>query len=107
SICAGGSVTVGPNTYTTTGVYEDRFKTVDDCDSIITTNLTVSPVYTTEFTDSIYFGEQYTFNGNNYTSSGRYRALYTTVNGCDSSRYLNLKVIPFKNDTFKYEICVG
>lgn len=107
TICQGQSVSVGNKTYNTTGVYTDSFKTVDDCDSVIVTNLTVNPVYTTEFSDSIYFGQQYAFNGFNYGASGRYRANYSSIHGCDSSTYLNLKVIPFTNDTFRYAICAG
>ncbi|MBL4594915.1 MAG: PKD domain-containing protein, partial [Flavobacteriales bacterium] len=42
SICSGQSITVGINTYTATGVYNDTLASVAGCDSILTTNLTVS-----------------------------------------------------------------
>lgn len=36
-----GSVTVGTNTYTTTGIYVDTLTAANGCDSIVTTNLTI------------------------------------------------------------------
>lgn len=43
--CDGFSVTVGTNTYSTTGVYVDTLATVGSgCDSIITTNLTIHTI---------------------------------------------------------------
>lgn len=49
TICAGENITVGSNTYTTTGFYYDTLTSFYGCDSIITTNLTVL----TEITDSV------------------------------------------------------
>ncbi|MCD6066566.1 MAG: hypothetical protein K0S33_1392 [Bacteroidetes bacterium] len=43
TLCAGLSVTVGTSTYTATGVYSDVLTAANGCDSIVTTNLTVSP----------------------------------------------------------------
>ena len=43
-ICQGESITVGTNTYSTTGVYTDNFTNILGCDSIVTTNLTVNPL---------------------------------------------------------------
>jgi hypothetical protein len=40
--CLGFSVTVGTNTYTTTGVYTDILTTAAGCDSTVTTNLTIN-----------------------------------------------------------------
>lgn len=41
TICAGDSVIVGLNVYTTSGTYTDTFSSINGCDSVITTNLTV------------------------------------------------------------------
>ena len=40
-LCAGETVTVGPNTYNTTGVYADTLQVFQGCDSIVNTTLTV------------------------------------------------------------------
>ncbi len=42
-VCAGGSVTVGANTYNASGVYTDVYTAYNGCDSTFTTNLTVNP----------------------------------------------------------------
>jgi Secretion system C-terminal sorting domain/Ig-like domain CHU_C associated len=41
--CVEGSVTVGNNTYTTTGVYTDLFTAANGCDSTIITHLNIHP----------------------------------------------------------------
>ena len=41
SICYGESITVGINSYSTTGIYVDSLSTQNGCDSIVTTNLIV------------------------------------------------------------------
>jgi hypothetical protein len=40
-LCAGQSITIGNNTYTETGSYENLFQTPDGCDSLITLDLEV------------------------------------------------------------------
>jgi len=44
TICNGQSVTVGANTYTSTGSYSDVLTAANGCDSSVTTNLTVNPL---------------------------------------------------------------
>jgi gliding motility-associated-like protein len=41
--CEGFSITVGSNTYTSSGLFIDTLSSLSGCDSIITTNLTVNP----------------------------------------------------------------
>ncbi len=43
TVCAGGSVTVGAVTHTTTGAFTDVLTAANGCDSTVTTNLTVDP----------------------------------------------------------------
>lgn len=109
NICDNQSYTVGNNTYTTSGTYADTFAGVGtgSCDSVVNTILTVNPTYHTEYSDSMYFGESYTFHNRNLTASGKYVATYNSLNGCDSNITLNLKVIPFTKDTFQFAICAG
>ena len=53
SLCAGGSVDVGNNTYSTSGTYTDVFPTASGCDSIVTTNVVVlAPLNTTVTMDA-------------------------------------------------------
>ena len=46
SICTGQSVSVGSSTYTTSGTFTDTLTASNGCDSVVTTNLTVSVSYT-------------------------------------------------------------
>jgi hypothetical protein len=42
SICSGGSYTINNNTYTSAGTYTDTLQTVNGCDSIVVTDLSVN-----------------------------------------------------------------
>ena len=52
-ICQGSSITVGNNTYNSTGIYIDNFTNNLGCDSILTTNLTVTslPIVNSTFSN--------------------------------------------------------
>ena len=104
SICSGNSVTVGTNTYTTTGVYIDVLQDINLQDSVVITNLTVSTLFsvvvpigpnlTSASTDQDSYqwvlcpGNQLILGADQaiYTpvSNGTY-SLITTVNGCTAT----------------------
>nr|MBC8265618.1 FG-GAP repeat protein [Flavobacteriales bacterium] len=87
-ICNGQSVTVGNNTYTTSGTYTDTIS----CDSIIVTVLTVNT--STSNTSNQTSCSSYTWiDGVTYTSSNN-TATYTSTNaaGCDSVITLDLTI---------------
>jgi uncharacterized repeat protein (TIGR01451 family) len=53
NLCHGQSITIGTNIYSTTGIYTDVFTSSNNCDSIVTTNLTVySPIDVTTVVNS-------------------------------------------------------
>lgn len=47
NVCYGQTVTVGSNTYSTSGTYTDTLTSMFGCDSIVTTNLTIAPMIDT------------------------------------------------------------
>ncbi len=49
-VCQGNSVTVGTHIYTTTGNYVDTLQSSQNCDSIVSTNLTVNPNFSQSVT---------------------------------------------------------
>ena len=49
--CQGYSITVGNNTYNTTGIYTDTLTATNNCDSIITTNLTIDSLPVISFSN--------------------------------------------------------
>jgi hypothetical protein len=79
------------------------------CDSIITLQLTVNPVYRDTINGEICLGEPYNDNGFNVTpvESGlkSYTQYLTAENGCDSIRLLILNVLPYYYDTINQYIC--
>ncbi|MBI5539824.1 MAG: T9SS type A sorting domain-containing protein [Bacteroidia bacterium] len=95
TVCAGQSITVGSNTHSTNGTYNDTLTSiVNGCDSIVTTNLTV--LSTNLFTQSptVCAGQSVTVGSNTYSISGTYNDVLTSiVNGCDSIVTTNLTVL--------------
>ena len=84
TICAGQEHVVGSSTYTSSGVYTDILTKSDGCDSVVTTNLTVTPAPTGSQSVTICFGETFTIGGSSYTTSGVYEDTVSTSEGCDS-----------------------
>ena len=107
TVCAGGSVTVGGNTYTTSGTYTDVLAAANGCDSTVTTNLTVSPVITGSQTLTVCAGGSVTVGGNTYTTSGTFTDILTAANGCDSTVTTNLTVSPAITGSQTLTVCAG
>lgn len=107
SICAGETITVGTNTYGSTGIYRDTFTTASGCDSIHILNITVAPQKTDSVYRSICLGESVTIGPNTYTTTGIYRDTFTTSSGCDSIHTLNLRVAAYKYDSAAISLCFG
>lgn len=95
------------------GVYFDTLflNSIYGCDSVVSLQLAVNPVYDTLFVDEICHGEDYTLHGFNVIQPaiGTYNeTLYlTTVNGCDSLVYLDLTINPDYKLYFEGELCYG
>lgn len=93
-LCAGESITVGNNTYSSTGNHVDVLTSVvTGCDSTVTTNLTVLPANTFTQTLTICQGESVTVGNNTYSTANIYTDVLTSlVDGCDSTVTTNLTV---------------
>ncbi len=109
AICAGQTYTLpGGNTTGTAGNYSDTLTTVNGCDSIINTQLTVYPTYDTTYADSICQGYTYTLpGGSTATTSGTYTDTLHTALGCDSIIHVQLTVKPTSASTVRDTICNG
>lgn len=94
SICQGQNYIINGHTYTTEGTYIDTLHSINSCDSIILTSITVNPTYSINNTVSICQGENYIFNGHTYTTTGIYSDTLHTIIGCDSIIITNLIVKP-------------
>src|SRR5690606_10439675 len=76
--------TFNGHTYTASGTYHDTLQSIQGCDSIIETHLTVLPVLTASNPQSICTGGSYTIGTSTYTSPGTYKDTLQSFHGCDS-----------------------
>jgi hypothetical protein len=90
TICENDSYTFNGNVYTLSGNYNDTLQTVNGCDSIIVTQLTV--VDTSVYSTSIIGCDSASFNGVTYYSSNTYTQLFTNAAGCDSLVYITATI---------------
>ncbi len=125
SICIGQSVTVGANTYTTTGVYTNTFTAINTCDSTVTTHLIVNPLPTVTINSGVICaGKSFTMtpggavtytysSGSNTvtpTANTSYTVNGTDANGCKNTAVSSVTVnaIPTLTATTNHTlICVG
>lgn len=105
-ICQGGSVTIGNNVYTESGVYDDVLSDTYGCISHVTLDLTV--LETSEsLNETICFGETYELGGQILTESGTYQNTITNILGCEINTTLNLTVSNENSTPMVAEICQG
>jgi len=93
-LCFGETLTVGSNTYNTSGSYIDTFIGINGCDSVVTTNLTIQPFVSSNQTLVLCVGESYAVGTSTYTTSGTYADVLTSIDGCDSTVYTDLTILP-------------
>ena len=106
-ICEGTTYTENGFNVSEAGTYTQNLQTINGCDSVVTLNLTINPVESTNLTAAICEGSVYTENGFNVSEAGTYTQNLQTVNGCDSIVTLNLSINPIENTTLSAAICEG
>ncbi|NUN99142.1 MAG: T9SS type A sorting domain-containing protein [Saprospiraceae bacterium] len=94
SFCSGDNYEFNGDILTAGGVYTAILQNSSGCDSIITLELTALETSLTSVDATICAGETYSFEGQDYTETGIYSAVYTNAAGCDSTVTLNLTVQP-------------
>ena len=109
SICQGDSTFFGRRFYKSVGIHTDTLKTKLNCDSIVTLNLTVNPVYNDlPVSRSICQGDSLFFAGKYYKLAGTHTDILKTKFGCDSVVTLNLTLNPVYRDLpIPRSICRG
>ena len=92
--------------YTASGIYGVVIPSRSGCDSIANLNLNVITILPTTTIVTVCSNQlPYTWNGNNYLTSGIYRVTLTGSGGCDSVTILNLTVVPVTASTTAITIC--
>lgn len=105
-ICQGETYSENNFSESETGVYTQHLQTEKGCDSIVSLDLFVNPIYNdTIFTELC--GEAYSDNGFYEDSTGFYTQYLQTEKGCDSVVNLDLVVFDVFVDTVKAEIYKG
>ena len=107
AICEGSAYTENGFNVSEAGTHTLNLQTVNGCDSIVTLNLTVNTVESTNLTAAICEGTTYTENGFNVSEAGTHTLNLQTVNGCDSIVTLNLTVNPVESTNLTAAICEG
>ena len=91
-----------------TGYYEHTLTTVEGCDSILTLNMEILPVFRNTINETVCENElPFSWIGNDYFESIVVSDTLTSVNGCDSIVTLNLNVMPEYRDTIPMTVCEG
>jgi hypothetical protein len=83
TICANGFHTVGNSVHNLSGTYVDTLAGVTNCDSIVTTNLTVTPLPAATHPVTICYETSYTIGQHTYDTEGTYIDTIAGA-GCDS-----------------------
>ncbi|MBK7957829.1 MAG: T9SS type A sorting domain-containing protein [Bacteroidetes bacterium] len=107
SICSNQSYLWNGIVQTTSGNYKDTFTSFLGCDSIVTLQLSLNPIKSFSFSQTICSNQSYTWNGISRTTSGNYLDTFKSSKNCDSIVTLNLIVLPGNNksSSFSKSIC--
>jgi len=92
-ICQGQSVQVGSSTYNTSGTYRDTLISVGGCDSIVTLQLSVLPVYNLQVSRNICRGDSLAFGNGFVRNAGNYTYTYASKDACDSTVNLMVSIL--------------
>jgi gliding motility-associated-like protein len=107
AICPTGSFSINNKIYTQAGTYQDTFRSIQGCDSVITTVLEVKTSATVSQNIALCNGQSLKVGAKNYTQTGIYRDTFKTVSGCDSIVISNLTINVPSSKTQTLKICQG
>ncbi len=107
TLCFGGTIKIGNQTYGTSGLYTKVLQNSNRCDSTITLKLTVRNQIRTVLDKVICFDDAFVFNNKTYRQSGVYRDTFSSYTSCDSIAELKLIVLPKNQKAINAAICIG
>jgi hypothetical protein len=107
SICEGDSIFLANAWRKTAGTYVSQLTSSKNCDSVVTTQLSVNPSYMYNNQDTICEGDSLLIFGQYRKSSGTYSNLNQTTKGCDSNYFVHLTVNPSYLLTETRSFCKG
>src|SRR5262249_54368897 len=109
SICQGASyILPDGSTVSTAGLYPVTLPTVNGCDSLITTDLSIISAFNIIVDTAICDGVTYILpDGSTATTTGSYPVTLTSSGGCDSTITTNLTVNPVYSSVVDTTVCQG
>jgi gliding motility-associated-like protein len=106
-LCEGQTYSINNHIYDRTGIYRDTFRTLQGCDSIVVTDLTINPIYVTVKDTSICQGDFLKIGTKMYNQAGTYRDTLPTITNCDSVFITTLKIFTPLSIARDTSICEG
>jgi hypothetical protein len=106
-ICQGDTAQIFGVDRTMSGTYHQTLVGSNSCDSIVSIELIVNPVYSIVLNESICEGQTYVFNGNAETTTGVYFNTFQTGEGCDSTVVVNLTVNTIDSTSETQQVAIG
>ena len=106
-ICDGDSIIVGNSVYNTAGNYTDTLTSSNGCDSIVYTNISITPPSIWQQAFSICNGDSIIVGSSIYYLSGTYTDNLSTIYGCDSTVYTILAVNNATDSQQSLTLCEG
>jgi gliding motility-associated-like protein/uncharacterized repeat protein (TIGR01451 family) len=106
-ICEGTSYNFNGTPLSNSGIYLDTLAAANGCDSIVTLNLTVTNLMSSNLAEIICSGDSLLFNGQYLTMPGVYLDTLVSAGGCDSVVSLNLAVQQVQQFYLQDTICAG
>jgi gliding motility-associated-like protein len=107
AICSGQSYDFQGQTYSNEGVYTIMTTDAQGCQTNNQLTLSVNLNLSSSVNQSICQGSSFSFNGQNYSTSGSFPVTLTSQSGCDSIVTLNLTVNPAPITQLNESICAG
>ena len=90
TICLGDTLQWHGQTLTNEGIFTDSLHSVNGCDSIISMNLFLHPVFYQKEYDTVCPGDTILWNGRTFSGVGIYEDTLVSVDGCDSVAAIQL-----------------
>ena len=106
-LCVGGTFQYNGDDLKAPGEYMYQFTASTGCDSTVYLELTPADSIIFILSDQFCAGSSFEFNGQILDSPGRYEALLTTADGCDSLIVLELVETQGSDISLQTEICKG
>ncbi len=106
SICAGDSILIGNNYYSSSGIYTDTLLISGNCKKIVITQLSVNTIIDS-ISAVICQGDTFRVGNIIHISAGVFTDTLTAASGCDSLVVVDISITPFIIDSNNISICVG